>query len=131
MYKTKQKKRERGLGLMIFLIIQILAFLLGIAAIVILLPELNSYARITGESLFSLQLTMYSSIAILIFGIVCTIGIWMWRIWGYWGLMITYILSVLVGIVSGQPGQIFVNLFWFGLFYMATRKKVHFMDWKF
>ncbi len=133
MYKAKQRKpqkRERGLGLMIFLVVQILAFILGIIALIIVLPELESYARITGESIFGLRLTMYSSILLLVIGIICVIGIWMWRIWGYWGLMIAYILSILVGVASGDSGQIFINLFWLAIFYMATRNKVAFMDWK-
>ena len=125
-----KKKRERGMGLTIFLVIQIIICILGIGAVFFLLPSTAEYESITGESALGLQLTLFASAIILLFAVVFSAGVWRWRIWGYWGLSIAYILSILMGIVSGEFGGVVVNLIWYGIFFMVTRNKTHLMDWK-
>lgn len=128
----KSKTMKRGKSLTFFLLLQVIATVISILALFAIMGELIAAAELSAEiSVFQAYLTLYSSIALLIFAVICVFGVWHWRIWGYWGLISVYSVHIIIALLTWQPVQIIINLVWLALFYYLTRNKVNLFLWKF
>ena len=129
---NKSKTIKRGKRLTFFLLLQVIATVISILALFAIMGELIAAAELSAEiSVFQAYLTLYSSIALLIFAVICVFGVWHWRIWGYWGLISVYSVNIIIALLTWQPVQIIINLVWLALFYYLTRNKVNLFLWKF
>lgn len=100
----KTQQRTFGMRLLWFLGFQCVLATLAILAIVFLLPDLVVAAAADRNNPMS-ESTAAMIFVVSAFGflllIICIVGIFRWRLWGYWGLMLIYTLLIIVSTAFG------------------------------
>jgi hypothetical protein len=116
---------KRGIWLVIFLVLSVLSsigsFLLG----AIWLNDFFSYSEEV-RALSAVNFTVVGSMLIVagIMGIVSVVGVFMWKRWGYFGLFLVQILTMIaLYMQSGDFSSLIAPIVWAAIFFFLLRNK--------
>ncbi|MGB7340626.1 MAG: hypothetical protein WBC91_17140 [Phototrophicaceae bacterium] len=126
----KVKKREMGRSLRGFLILLIIIAILVIIFLSFTLAQISQTPSLLDAERTQLTWLIISTISLQTFVIIFSIGMWLWRAWGYYGLVLLFLLIIVQGIFLGEGQQVITNIVWLSVLYFLARKKMHLLDWK-
>lgn len=115
---------ERGGCLTAFLGFIMVANVLGIFVIFSAVGDVSSYGSNSGL----VSLILYGSVAISIAAVVCAYGLWNWKGWGYNGLMIIYIISIVLNAITANFSSIGGSIGGLAILYYLMKDKSYYLD---
>lgn len=123
-YSGYPAERERGGCLSVFLVFIIGANLFYMAVIC---NEYSQLSRFSGasSSVMPLFMLLFAVEAVVI---ACAVAVWNWKSWGYYGLLIGYAISFVLGLLSGAMTSVVGAIVGGGILFFLVNDKIDEFD---
>jgi len=115
---------ERGGCLTALLGFIMVTNILGIFAMFVVVGDVSAYGSNSGL----VSLILYGSVAISIAAAICAYGLWNWKRWGYNGLMVLYVLSIVITLIGSNPSSAAGSAAGLAMLYYLMKDKTHYLE---
>lgn len=115
--------RERGGCLSVFLVF-IMA--VNVFALFLYCNQISELSRYSGSS--SLMPLLAVAFGVQCVVIACAVAVWNWKKWGYYGLMVSYVLSIVLSLVTGALTNIIGAFIGMGILFALVNDKLDMFD---